>query len=101
MRNFFLRLTASPYLLNGVDDSFERLGVVHCQVGEDFAVQADVLGAELAHELGVGDTILTRCSVDTLDPEGAEVALLGLAVAIGVGETFLVGVLCNCPDILS
>ena len=45
--------------------------------------------------------MLAGGGVDTLDPQGAEFALLGLAVAIGVGETFLVGVLCNCPDILA
>ena len=91
------------FLLLGdrLEDSFERLGVVHREVGEDFAVQADVLLRKLTHELGVGDAVLTAGGVDPLDPEGAEIALLGPAVAIGIGESFLVGVLRYGPDILS
>ena len=94
------RLT-SHFLLHGIDDGFERLRVVHREVGEDLAVQTDVLLCELAHELGIGDTVLACGSVDPLDPKGAEIALLGLAVTISVGQTFLVGVLCYGPDILS
>ena len=43
----------SAKLLYRVDYGFERLGVVHGQVGEHLAVQADVLGVELAHELRI------------------------------------------------
>ena len=100
VRNFFL-LPTLFYLFYRIDDSLERLRVVHCEVGENLAVETDVLCTELAHELGIGHSVLTCGSVDTLDPKGAEVALLGLAVTIGVRETFLVGVLCYCPDILS
>ena len=53
------------------------------------------------HELRVGDAVLTGSGVDSLDPESAEVTLLGLAVTVSVGETFLVSVLRYSPDILS
>ena len=85
----------------GLDDSFERLGVVHGEVGKHLAVETDVFLRELAHELGIGDAVLTASGVDTLDPKSAEVALLGLTVTVCVGETFLVGVLRNRPNILS
>ena len=88
-------------LLYRFHDSLESLRIVHGKVGENFAVETDVLLGETSHELGVGETVLTGGSVDTLDPQGTELALLGLAVAVGVSETFLVGVLCNCPDILA
>ena len=95
----------SLYLLSlfsyGLDDSFERLRVVHGEVGEHLAVEADVLLRELAHELGIGDAVLTAGGVDSLDPQSAEIALLGLAVTVCVGETFLVGVLRNRPNIPS
>ena len=45
--------------------------------------------------------VLTGGGVDPLDPEGAEVALLGLAVTVGVSQTFLVSVLSYGPDIPS
>ena len=85
----------------GLDDCLERLGVVHREVGEHFAVQADVLLRELSHELGIGDASLTAGSVDSLDPQSAEIALLGFAVTVSVGKTFLVGVLRNRPNISS
>ena len=84
-----------------LDDCFERLRIVHGEVGEDFAVETDVLLRKLTHELGIGDAVLTAGSVDTLDPQSAEVALLGFTVTVGVGETFLVGVLRNRPHISS
>ena len=88
-------------LFNRIDDCFERLRVVHGEVGENLAVKTDVLLGELAHELRVGDAVLTGSGIDSLDPESAECTLLGLTVTIGVGETFLVGVLRYGPDILS
>ena len=88
-------------LLYRIDDSFESLRVIHGQVGEDLAVQTDVLLCELAHELGVGNTILTGSCVDPLDPKSTEIALLGLAVTVSIGQTLLISVLCYGPDILS
>ena len=89
------------YLFYRIDDCFERLRVVHGEIGENLAVETDVLLRELAHELRVGDAVLTGSGIDSLDPESAECTLLGLTVTIGVGETFLVGVLRYGPDILS
>ena len=95
------KFTVCQELLDGIDDSLKSLRVVHGEVSKNLAVETDILLRELAHELGVGDTVLTGGGVDPLDPEGAEVALLGLAVTVGVGQTFLVGVLSYGPDILS
>ena len=91
----------SQTLFYRIYDRLERLRVVHREVGENLAVETDVLLGELAHELRVRDAVLTGSGVDSLDPEGTESTLLGLAVTIGVGETFLVGVLRYSPDILS
>jgi len=88
-------------LFDGIDDGLKRLGIVHGEVGENLTVETDILLGEFAHELGIGDPVLTRGGVDPLDPKGAEVALLGLAVAIGVSQTFLVSVLRYGPDVPS
>ena len=87
-------------LFHGVDDRLERLRIVHGEVREYLAVQRDSALGELAHELGIGDPVLTHTGIDALDPKGAEIALLVSAVPIGVGESLLVGVLRYCPDIL-
>ena len=99
MSEFLPAHDTSALFGHGLQDGLECLRVVHGEVGENFTVETDVLLGQLAHELGIGDTPETAGSVDTLDPEGAEIALLGPAVTIGVGETFFVGVLCNSPDI--
>ena len=88
-------------LFDGIDDSLKRLGVVHGEVSENLAVETDVLLRELAHELGISDTVLTGGGVDSLDPKGTEITLLGLAVTVGVSQTFLVSVLRYGPDISS
>ena len=88
-------------LFDGIDDGLKRLGIVHGEVSKNLTVETDILLGEFAHELGIGDPVLTRGGVDPLDPKGAEVALLGLAVAIGVSQTFLISVLRYGPDILS
>ena len=98
LRTRFFQLTTN--LFYRVDDSLESGGIVHREVGEDFAVETDVLLGEAAHELGISEAVLTCGSVDTLDPEGAELSLLGLAVTVSIGETFLVGVLCYRPNVL-
>ena len=79
-------------LLHLVDDSLEGFGIVHGEVGEHLAVDLDPGLVDKTHELGVGKVLETGGSVDTLDPEGAEIALFLLAVAVGVGETLLPGV---------
>ena len=82
-----------------IDYSLESGGVVEGEVGENFAVDLDAGLVDKPHELGVREILETGGSVDTLDPESAEIALLVLAVAVSVGETFFPGVLGNGPHI--
>lgn len=95
-----LKLTFQT-LFYRIDDCFERLWIVHSEVSENLTVKTDVLLGELAHKLGVRDAVLTGGGIDSLNPEGTESTLLGLAVTVGVGETFLVSVFRYSPDILS
>ena len=97
LRTRFFQLTTN--LFYGVDNSLKSSGVVHREVGEDFAVETDVLLGEAAHELGISEAVLTCGSVDTLNPEGAELSLLGFTVTVSISETFLIGVLCYRPNI--
>ena len=84
-----------------IDDSFERFRVVHREVGEDFAVDLYAFGMEKAHKAGVGETFRACGGVDTLYPEGTEVALFDLTVAVRIGETFFPSVFCYGPDVSS
>ena len=87
-------------LVDGFDYSLECLRVVHGEVGEDLAVQADVILGEESHKLGVGHSVLTGGGVDSLNPKSAEIALLSSSVTVGVSKTFFVGVLRDRPNIL-
>ena len=86
------------YLLH---DGLECLGIVHGKVGEHLTVDLNTSLGKLAHQYRVAHTLLTCGSVDTLDPQGAEVALLIATVTIGVGQTLLPCVLGYCPNILA
>ena len=88
-------------LFYGIYDRLERLRIIHSEVGKHFTVQTDVLLGKSAHKLRIRDAVLTRGGVYSLDPESAEIALLGSAVTVCVGETFLIGVLRNRPYISS
>ena len=85
--------------LHLVNDSLESGGIVEREVGENLTVDLDTGLVDQAHELGIGEILETSSCIDTLDPEGAEIALFLLAVAIGVGETLLPGVLSYGPHI--
>src|SRR6185312_2620388 len=62
----------------------ERLGLVHRDVGEHLAVEGDAGEVQRVDELAVGQPFGADRGVDSLDPQGAEAALLHLAVAVGV-----------------
>jgi hypothetical protein len=75
--------------------------MVNCEVGEDFAVDFDTGFVEGTHELRVRHTLKTSGSVDTLNPESAEVAFFSFTVAERVGQTFFPSVLCYCPNVFA
>ncbi len=86
-------------VLHLVHDCFESFGIVHGEVGENLAVDFDSGLVDESHKLAVGKILKTRSSVDTLNPESAEIAFFLLAVAVGVGKTFFPSVFCYSPDI--
>lgn len=86
-------------VLHLVHDCFESFGIVHGEVGENLAVDFDSGLVDESHKLAVGKILKTRSSVDTLNPESAEIAFFLLAVAVGVGKTFFPGVFSNGPYI--
>ena len=82
-------------------DSLESLRIVNSEVSEDLAVDLDTSLVECTHKCRIGHVLETSSSVDTLNPQCAEVALLVTAVTVSVCETLLPSVLRNCPNILS
>lgn len=69
------------YLL---DELLECLRLVDCQLGESLAIQLDALLVHLIDEDGVLAAGITQNGVQANDPEGAEVALLLLAIHVRV-----------------
>lgn len=91
-----------PFLFfQGVDYCFERLRVVHCEVGKNFTVQFDTAFVDCSHELRIAHSVLTCTGVDTLNPQGTEVSFLLFTTYVSVSETFLDSVFRYGPDIFS
>ena len=53
------------------------------------------------HKLGVREVFLAGCSVDTLNPQCAEIVLFIFAVTVSVGKTFFPSIFGNGPHILT
>src|SRR5690606_36831652 len=69
----------------GLDDQhFESRRFAHGQIGQDLAVDGDLSLAEAVDKSAIGQPVAAYGSVDALDPERTEIALFGLAVAIGI-----------------
>ncbi len=66
------------------NDSFECLGFVFGEGGEDLAIEDDTFLLERIDELAVGDAERAGSGVDADVPKRSEVALLVLAVVEGV-----------------
>ena len=86
-------------VLHCLYDSFESCRVVQSQIGQNFTVDLDTSFVDETHQLAVGQIFHACGSVDALNPQSAEVALVVLAVAVGVGKTLLPGVLCYSPHV--
>lgn len=54
----------------------ECLRLVHCQIGQNLAVEDDALGVEFADKLRIGHSLRADGCVDTHDPQAAECSLL-------------------------
>src|SRR5690606_17942809 len=68
----------------GLDQSREGSGVVDGEIGQHLAVDLDLGGLEAGDQLGVGGPVLTGRGVDAGDPQPAELALAGPAVAVRI-----------------
>ena len=88
-------------LLHLGNDGLESLRVVDSEVSKNLAVDFNTSLVKSAHKLRVRETLEAGSCVDTLNPESPEVALLGAAVAEGVGKTLLPSILGNGPDVLT
>src|ERR1700761_8371632 len=75
------------------DEGGEAGGVVHCDVGENLAVEVDIRLLEAVDELRVADAVDLGGGIDTHDPERAVLTLLLLAAAVGELESALDGFL--------
>ncbi|MFM2135530.1 MAG: hypothetical protein RL021_930 [Bacteroidota bacterium] len=88
-------------LLDLIDHGLESGRMVHGKIGKGLTVQLKTFCVDLTHELGVAHAVLAGTGVDTLDPQAAEVALLGTTVTVCVLESFFDRVLGYGPNISS
>ena len=72
---------------------------MHGEIGEDLAVDFDPGLVQAIDKSAIGQAEFTRRGVDALDPQGAEVALLGATVAIGILFGLLDGLNGDAEDV--
>ena len=70
--------------LSLVDQGLEGAGLMDREIGKNLAINLDTGALQPVHELRIGHAVLAHPGIDALDPQGAEIALAGTAVAIGV-----------------
>ena len=99
MRLHCFVLLSGEALLHLSYDGLEGLRVIDSEVSEDLAVDLDTLSVQSTHQTRVRESLQTSSSIDTLDPECTEVALLVLTVTEGVGETLFPSILGDGPDV--
>ena len=68
MKNDFL-------FLGNINELGKTGGVIDSQVSQHLAVDFDVLLLQTRDELGIAQAVQAACSVDTGDPQAAEIAL--------------------------
>src|SRR6185437_6855991 len=71
-------------VLGDLDQLAKRGVVLRGDVGQHLAVERDLRGLQTFHEPAVGQSGGTSGGIDADLPERAEIALLGLSIAVGV-----------------
>ena len=94
-----LALRSGLRLFNCFNNLLECLGLVHRQVGQHLAVEADTFGVEFTHKFGIGHSVVAGCGVDTYNPQAAEVSFLLLAMAVSERKTSFDGVFGDRPNV--
>ncbi len=66
------------------DQHAERFGLGDREIAQHLAVNGNLSLAEAVDKSAIGQSVVADGSVDTLDPQGAEIALLDATIAVGV-----------------
>src|SRR6185436_5556124 len=70
-------------------DRLKRRSIARREIGEHFAVEFDARALQAVYKLRIGQAAFACAGIDALDPESAEIALLGSPVAIGIAQPLL------------
>jgi len=89
---WFQSIFGQVRLAYGVQNSFERFRMVEREIGEYFPVEIHPLLIERMDQAGVGSAVGTGASINTCDPEAAEGAFFGAAVAVCIAHGFIQGI---------
>ena len=98
---FYFLFLIFYFLFHLRHDSLKRFGVIHGEVGENLTVDFDAGLVEITHQNAVAEAFDASGGIDTLDPQGAEIAFLVPTVTESIGETLFPSVLGYGPNILA
>ena len=75
--------------IQDIDNRLEGKGFMRGQARQYFAVELNIRLAQMINESTIRPRILSGSGVDLLNPQFAQIALLGLAIPVGVLPGFL------------
>ncbi|MGQ4809950.1 hypothetical protein NKDENANG_03393 [Candidatus Entotheonellaceae bacterium PAL068K] len=59
------------------------IGIMHGDIGQDFAVQPHIGALEASHELAIRKPMQASCSIDPYNPQASEIPLTGPTITVG------------------
>lgn len=80
-----------------IGQCLESVHVMNGNVREDLAINGNAGLVEAVDKASIGEAAIACCRVDALDPEGAEIAFLYLAVAVSILTGLLDGLI-GCAE---
>ena len=94
---FWVSMRYSGVLFNPFDQGGKCVGVGYGQIGQYFAVDINAIALQARHKSAVSQSVLPGCGVDSGNPQCSEVSFLLPAVAIGVLQGAIYGIV-GCSE---
>lgn len=62
----------------------ESTRIKYCHIGQYFSIKIDVRLFQAAHKFTIAHFVHASTSIDSGDPEAAEISLLGASITVGI-----------------
>lgn len=88
-------------LLDLINNSLKSLRIINGKVGKNLTVYFNTSLMKITHQLRVRKSFKASCSIYTLNPQCAEVTLLGTTIAESISKTFFPSIFSYGPYVFT